>query len=100
MDELKRLYTELYNIPAPKGFSRAAEDLDILVYQDADHIMGLVNSYLAGEKIDLANIGIDEELDRKLDECEIKLKELKVHKKKHDALAKVLIDSLSKNLSS
>ena len=94
---IKILYSDLHTLPAPRGFAASAEDLDILVYQYADNIMGLANSYLDGQKIESANVHIDKELDLRLEECLAKLNELKIHKQKFDALARYLIDDLSKD---
>jgi hypothetical protein len=99
MDDLEKLYTELFKMPAPKGFAKLAEDLDIFVYQYADNIMGYANSFLAGKKIDPKSIHLDVDLDRKLDECAVKLNELKLFKRKYDTLTRLLLGNLLKDAS-
>jgi hypothetical protein len=95
MDHIRKLRGEIYSQSAPIGFSASAEDLDILVYQYGDSIMGRVSFYLAGEKIDPTGIDLNAELDQNLEECLTKLNELKAYKQKFDAIARYLIGELS-----
>lgn len=95
MDELRKIYNDLYSQPAPKGFAASAEDLDVFVYQYSSWIMGYASSYLDGEKIDLSRIELDKELDQKLEKCLLKLNELIAWKQKHDIIAQYLIRELS-----
>jgi hypothetical protein len=99
MSELKRLREELYSSPAPKGFAASVQDLDILVYEYAAGIMGYADSYLVGQNIKPSSVKINEELDRRIEECLTKLNELKLYKEKYDTLARSLISELSGNLS-
>lgn len=100
MNELRTLYAKLQSLPPPKGFARSTEDLDVLVHQYADTVAGLASSYLAGAKVAYAAVNFDPELDRRLEECRAKLEELRLYKQKHDALAKILIETLSNDASS
>ncbi len=97
MDELKKLFAELHNLPAPRGFNAASDDIDVAVYQYADDITGLVSSYLAGQKVNPSDIHLNEDLDRRLEECLAKIHELRSYKQKHDTLSRLLINSLSKD---
>lgn len=95
MSALENLYDELRGRPLPKGFSTLAEDLDISIYQYAAGIVGYVNSYLSGKKVDIEDIHIDEELGQRIEKCIAELDALKAYKEKHDSLARLLIERLS-----
>jgi hypothetical protein len=99
MEEMKKLYTELCRLAAPRGLSALVEDLDVVIYQYTSEIMGFVTSYLAGEKVDPSDIQVNKSLDLRLEECINKINELLLYKKKHDALLNLLLEVLSKDSS-
>jgi len=70
-----------------------AKDIDIDVFLFGDYIMGITSSYLEGKDIDLDKINLHNELDRRLDDCLEKLKDLKRYKQRINKLANLLVQS-------
>lgn len=83
-------WSKLRNDLPPKGFSDAASDLDVEVFEYDGYIAGLVSSYLAGKTLTPADIQFGEELDRKLEKCMEIVLQLRAYKNAVTEIARTL----------
>ena len=78
--KLVERFSQLSITLPPKGFVSAIQDIDVDIYEFDGYIAGLVESYLSGAMLDPVSIDLGNDIDRKLDECEQKLRELRAYK--------------------
>lgn len=90
MENVRRLFTEVYNLPFPTGLSSLIEDLDIDLDTYADYVVGTASSVIKGVPIENGELRIDYELSRRIDACIEKLKEYQNQKRKLDKLAEAI----------
>ena len=95
-NRLATRFDQFKRTPVPRGFASACEDLDIDVYEYDSAIAGLVSTYLkTGFGSEPRRIDFGDELDRRLDECEKRLDELKAYKNTITGLAKLLAECMN-----
>jgi hypothetical protein len=87
---ISELFTELYNLPFPKGILAKVDELDIDLAEHDDYIMGLASSYLTTKKPILQPIDEGKEIDEHINECIEKLMEMRSYKQKLNRLAELL----------
>jgi len=94
MDEIRALYTELNQLPLPKGLAEVSKDIDIDVFEYDSYIMGLASSYLNGDELFPDDIRVEKSLSNKLDQSIGTLIKLRDYKNKLDELGNALFDTL------
>jgi hypothetical protein len=84
------LFTEIYNIPFPKGISEKIDDLYIELVEYDAYIMGFASSYLTTKEPISQEINEGKGLNELINESIEKLMEMRSRKQKLDKLANLL----------
>ena len=96
MADIQSLYNELYSLRFPGGIS--SEDIAIHAYITADaacNIKRILGFYFNDEELIVSDIKIEDGSVQHLDHLIQILVELREYKKRHDELAKLLLDALN-----
>ncbi len=90
MEEVKKLFFELYNEPFEPGFAKLVKDIDIDLDSYEAYVAGIVTSWLKGSVIE-NNIDRGEDLDKRLDLIIERVLKFRERKRKIDHVVELLL---------